>query len=289
MRAWRWQYLLESLGRVTFWNAFRATVVGYAARGVLPSAAGELVRPYFLSRCEPVSATGAVATVVLERLLDLVTVLAMLGVYVLFFGSELTDANPVAVTALKWTGGLAAVGSAIALVLLFALAGNPARLSRTLVNLGSVLPSRLAVLLARVVEKFAIGLGAIRKPSRLAVALAWSVPLWLVIATGIWAAIVAFALPISFMGSFVIVAVLTIGVSVPTPGAVGGFHEAFRLGATVFFGAPNEAAVGTAIVLHLFANAPTLVLGLFFAAQEGLNLGGIQPLVDKPETSRAVL
>ena len=58
----------------------------------------------------------------------------------------------------------------------------------------------------------------------------------------------------------------------PTPGAVGGFHEAFRFGATMFFGAPDDAAVGAAIVLHAFTIGPSLLLGLFFAAQEGLNL-----------------
>ena len=45
-------------------------------------------------------------------------------------------------------------------------------------------------------------------------------------------------------------ALLVVGVAVPTPGAVGGFHEAFRLGATAFFGADNDAAVGAAILLH---------------------------------------
>ena len=59
-----------------------------------------------------------------------------------------------------------------------------------------------------------------------------------------------------------------LGVAVPTPGAVGGFHEAFRVGATMFFGAPDDAAVGAAIVLHCFSIGPSLLLGLLFAAQE---------------------
>ena len=67
----------------------------------------------------------------------------------------------------------------------------------------------------------------------------------------------------------------------PTPGAVGGFHEAFRVGATMFFGAPDDAAVGAAIVLHLFSIGPSLLLGLFFAAQEGLNVAGMRQLADQ--------
>jgi uncharacterized membrane protein YbhN (UPF0104 family) len=71
---------------------------------------------------------------------------------------------------------------------------------------------------------------------------------------------------------------LVVGVAVPTPGAVGGFHEAFRLGATSFFGADNDAAVGAAIVLHATSFVPVTVLGLWFAARDGLDLQGIKRL-----------
>ena len=40
IRAWRWKYLLEPLGRATFSNAFRATAVGFAASSLLPARAG---------------------------------------------------------------------------------------------------------------------------------------------------------------------------------------------------------------------------------------------------------
>src|SRR5215207_7692505 len=84
IRAWRWQYLLEPLGRPGFLNAFRATAVGFAASAILPARAGEVIRPYFLARQSRMSATGAFATVILERVLDMVTVLALLAVYVFF-------------------------------------------------------------------------------------------------------------------------------------------------------------------------------------------------------------
>jgi len=49
------------------------------------------------------------------------------------------------------------------------------------------------------------------------------------------------------------------------------------------YGAPDEAAVGAAIVLHAFSIGPALVLGLIFAAQEGLNLGGMRRIADQAE------
>jgi uncharacterized membrane protein YbhN (UPF0104 family) len=256
IRAWRWQYLLAPLGGTTFARAFRATAVGFAASSILPARAGEVIRPYFLSRHEPMSATGAFATIILERLLDTITVLILLASYVFFFGTDLS-------------------------------AANPARLAATLKRLEQVLPSKLAGLLADIAEKFAVGLGAIRRPGRLLVALLLSAPLWLSIAMGTWAAAVAFHLAIPFTGSFLMTALLVIGVAVPTPGAVGGFHAMFRLGATTFFGAPDDAAVGAAIVLHAFTVGPSLLLGVIFAAQAGLNVRGMQHLADQAEARRS--
>jgi uncharacterized protein (TIRG00374 family) len=286
IRAWRWQCLLEPLGTTSFANAFRATAVGFAASSVLPARAGEVIRPYFLARHERLSATGAFATIVLERVLDTVTVLVLLASYVFVFGRDLEATNPVAYTAVKLAATLASAGALVALVAMFLLAGNPARLARTLVRIGQVFPSSFAEMLGRIAERFATGLGVIRRPGRLLAALAWSLPLWLCIALGIWSAARAFQLEVPLAGSFLLVAMLVIGVAVPTPGAIGGFHEAFRVGVTMFFGASNDAAVGAAIVLHVFSIGPSLVLGLLFAAQEGLNLTGMRQLADQAESGR---
>jgi glycosyltransferase 2 family protein len=283
IRAWRWQYLLEPLGTASFANAFRATAVGFAANAVLPARAGEIIRPYFLSRRERMSATGAFATVILERVLDMITVLGLLAWYVLLVGPVVTDSNAGWYEAVKWSGAVAAVGAVLAMATMFLLARDPARLAATLARLESVLPSKVAGLLAKVAEKFAAGLAVIKQPRRLLVALVLSVPLWISIAAGIWAVAVAFRISLPFSGSYLIVAFLVIGVAMPTPGAVGGFHAMFKIAATTFFGASDTGAVGAAIVLHLMTVVPSLLLGLLFAAEEGLNLTGMRQLADQAQ------
>ena len=283
IRALRWQYLLEPLGRASFSNAFRATAVGFAASSILPARAGEVIRPYFLARHENMTATGAFATIVLERVLDMLTVLVLLASFVFVFDHGIGAANPAAFTAVKWAGATALGGAMAALVVMFVLAGDPERVGRVMTRLEQVVPSTLAGLIGRVAEKFSRGLGAVRKPGRLLVALAWSFPLWLTIATGLWGVSEAFRINVPFTGSFLMIALLVIGVAVPTPGAIGGFHEAYRLGATMFFGAADSAAVGAAIVAHLFSIGPASVLGLFFAAQVGLNLSGMRRLAEEAD------
>ena len=293
IRSLRWQVLLRPLGSTTFGPAFRATAVGFAASSVLPARAGEVIRPYFLARqlrndsAAGLTAASAFATVVLERLLDMVTVLALLGSYVFVFGRDLASADPVLFGLVKWAGASAGALALAALVVLFVMAGEPERLGRAMRRLERRLPAALAGPVDRVVERFAAGLAAIRRPGPLLVALAWSFPLWLSIAAGTWAVTMAFRLAVPFTGSFMLIAMLVLGVAVPTPGAVGGFHEAFRLGATLFFGVPETAAVGAAIVLHVLSIAPALLLGAAFVAQEGLNFSGMRRLAEQAEQGPA--
>jgi hypothetical protein len=65
-----------------------------------------------------------------------------------------------------------------------------------------------------------------------------------------------------------------IGVAVPTPGAVGGFHAAYLFAVTVFFGVSNDRAVGAAVVLHAISFLPVTLAGIALMAGEGLTLSG---------------
>ena len=81
---------------------------------------------------------------------------------------------------------------------------------------------------------------------QLLLALAWSFAVWLAIAAQAWTVTIAFGIAMSFAGTFLLQSLLVIGVAVPTPGGVGSFHEAYRLGVTTFFGASNDQAVAAA-------------------------------------------
>ena len=126
--------------------------------------------------------------------------------------------------------------------------------------------------------KFAEGLAVVRTPKRLALALLLSFPLWLSIGLGIWAVTRAFGIDMPFTGSFLLIALLIVGVSVPTPGGVGGFEAAVQIGLTSFYAVPNDRAVGAALVLHAVSLLPTIVLGFLFVLQDGLGFGAMRNL-----------
>ena len=79
-RTVRWQQLIEPLGRrVSLGNAFWSVMIGYFANLGFPRA-GEVVRAGVLARYEGVAVERVMGTVVLDRLLDVVCLLAVMGV-----------------------------------------------------------------------------------------------------------------------------------------------------------------------------------------------------------------
>jgi uncharacterized protein (TIRG00374 family) len=291
LRALRWQYLLAPLGKTHFGTAFRATVIGFAASFLLPARAGEVIRPYLLARRENLSAPAAFATVVLERLLDLLVVLLLFAFFVLTAAPGVVAGDPAELARVK-LGGIMAVAAAIAgAVCLFVLAGHPERLGRLALRVEAVLPARLSKVVAGFVETFVRGLAVMRQPRRLLASLILSFPLWFSIAAGIWLTSRAFHITFPFAASFLVMAVLVVGVAVPTPGAIGGFHAAYEFAVRTFFAASADRAVGAAFVLHAISFLPVTILGVLFMMSEGLTLAGARDLAaaavpgDAPATS----
>lgn len=275
LRAVRWQYLLLPLGRPHFGVVLRTTIIGFAATGLLPARAGEVVRPYLLARHEGFSATSAFATIIVERLLDTLTVLLLFASYLLVFDPGMDGRDPAMLRALKLGGGGVGALALVGLAVMMAAAGHPERLGAWALRIERVLPARAAQAVAKLVRLFTTGLAVVRQPRRLLIAGALSLPLWLAIAAGIWFASLAFSIDMPFTGSFLLLTLLVVGVAVPTPGAVGGFHEAYRIGVTAFFGVPNDRAVGAAIVLHGISFILVAIVGILLMAQDGLSLSRV--------------
>jgi uncharacterized protein (TIRG00374 family) len=286
LRSLRWQYLLEGVAPTRFASAFRATVIGFAANFLLPARAGELVRPYVLSRHEDVRAPAAFATVVLERVFDLATVLALFAVFALTADPALRRSAPELFRAAQAGGLGAAVLTLAALVVVFFLAGRPEAIGRMSAVVEDRLPARLAALVHGLAQTFVLGLGAVRRPRQWAMVTALSFPLWMSIACGMWLVSRAFGIEVGYLGSFAVMTLLVVGVAVPTPGAVGGFHQFYRIAVTSFFHASRDKAVGAGIVLHAVSFVPVTLLGIWFMAREGLTLGGMRRLAGSAGAAR---
>ena len=286
LRVERWRHLLRPIGRARFSSAFRATVIGFAVNTLLPGRVGEVVRPFVLARREHLSATATFATIVVERLLDLLVICLIVASFVALFAPQMSAGSAELLDAMETAALFAGIVVISALGVVFLLAADPERAGRLVQRVAVWVPGGIVRRMTAFTKRFLEGLAVTRQARPLGVALVWSVPLWAATAASIWCVTEAFGIDIPLSGSAILMALIVIGVALPTPGGVGGYHAAYQLGATVLYGAPDDRAVGAALVMHLVSFGPITLLGMVFMAQDGLRLRGIRDLSPSDELAQ---
>jgi uncharacterized protein (TIRG00374 family) len=274
-RAWRWGDLLLPLGRVPYPDLFSATMVGFAS-GLLIPRAGELLRPWLISRRHPIATSAGFATIILERLLDLITVLLLFAVYLFVLPAPAAQIEGRLIELVKLGGAMTAGVALAVLVFLLALHANAERVIGTLEKLLTRAPRWLAEPCSKILRAFSSGLAVLRAPFPLLARIGLeSLAVWLLIALGFHLNHMAFGIQLPFHANFLLMAFLVVGVAIPTPGMVGGFHAFYLLALSDIFGVPRATAAAAAVAAHALSNLPVLVLGLVLLGREGLSLSKV--------------
>ena len=272
-RAWRWRVLLAPIvsgkSSVSFRNSFRITVMGFTATNLLPGRLGEVLRPYLIARVEPVTTPAALATILIERLLDVAAIMLLFGVF-------LAKTSATVGHDVKWVGAVAAATAIAALVLLIFGAGYPDTLRRWSDAVTTRLPGKVAGAAGRFAHTLVDGLLVMRQPRAVTVAAALSVCVWLSIALSIWCSGLALDLTFTFPDTFLIVMYLVVGVAVPVPSGVGSYHFMYQLAVTSMFHVNRDVAAAAAIVTHAVSFLPISVLGVVYLAQDGWTLARLR-------------
>lgn len=283
VRAWRWGGLLSPLARVPFIDLFSATWVGFMSGLVIPRA-GEIVRPYLVARRHAVETSAAFASIIIERLIDLITVVALFALYLYVLPAPRAQAHGAVLGLLKaGAAGAAAVSLCVlgVLILFHVKAEQALGLAERLL---ARLPRRLAAPVARALRSFSQGLAVLRAPaSHLLGIMGQSFVVWLSIAAAVYFNNRAFGLDLPFHAAFLIIGFLTVGVAIPTPGMVGGFHAAYLVALTQVYAVDKETAAAAGIAAHALSNLPVLILGLAYLGREGLTVRTMAEVADQEE------
>ena len=76
-RAYRWQILLRTFKKIPVKEIYSPLMIGFMGN-VLPARAGEFLRAYLVGKKNDITFSGAFSTIIVERLFDLVCLLAYL-------------------------------------------------------------------------------------------------------------------------------------------------------------------------------------------------------------------
>lgn len=273
-RAWRWHFLLAPIARVRTWPLLECTLIGWTVSVLLPGRLGEIVRPVLLSRRADVKASAAIGTVVLERIFDSLTVLVLLAFYLTFLPvPPVVDPDGATVLDAMRTAG---IGTLVVLVVLGVLTIFAMRSERALAALERLLRRWLPERLAGLAISFLEGMYGLRSPLLLVMISLTSLLLWLTILGTYVLLFHAFGIDLPWYASIPLLALLVLGVIVPTPGAVGSFHKAAQVGLVSLFAVDNDLAIAYAIVSHAVGFLPLALLGLLLLLSEGLSLASLE-------------
>jgi hypothetical protein len=264
IRAFRWGILLLPIApRVPFSPRLAATFIGFAANNVLPARVGEFARAFTLSRLTSIPPAAAFATLVVERLLDGLVLVALL------FASM---ADPSFPSRMAPAGlDLQTTAAAIALLmlgvaaLLFFAVTRPLRASQLAHFLAHLLPSRFRVPFIEMMRSFAGGLMVLKNSRLFAVSLGLAAAQWGFLATSYLLAFRAFGIDnVPFSGAVFLQSLIGLAVAVPSsPGFFGPFEAAARLGLG-FWEVPANQAISFAIGYHVAGFLPVTLVGVYY-------------------------
>ena len=249
----RWHVLLYPGEPTRRWSPLlKATVLGQMLNIVLPIRLGELARVYVVSRTEHLAGTRVVLTVAIEKLADV----AMFGVAMAVV--LLTLSVP---AWLEGPGRALLVAGGIAAVMSIALAWRGDQIARWIERLARVVPERWQERVARQGEVARNAVGILQTGRGLAQFWTLSVAVLLLAASTNYLVFLAFDLDLPLVAALTLLVVVQVGTTaVSVPGNIGVFHylTALTLGA---FGVEWNVAVAYAVLLHVVALGPKILLG----------------------------
>ncbi|HVY36390.1 MAG TPA: lysylphosphatidylglycerol synthase transmembrane domain-containing protein [Polyangia bacterium] len=249
-RTLRWEYLLRALGTsLPFRRLLPISSVGFMAILALPVRLGEFVRPYLVSRERNVRMSTMVGAVAVERIVD------GLMISILFFVAYLASAGDLFTRELRaaaWLSLGGFVGLTLFLVLAQIWTDRTIALALRLTLLTWLAPSR-AQQAGEKLRALISGFRALADRKNFSIFLIQSVVYWASNGVGMWILARQMHLPISLGAAFVIMAFTGVVLSLPnSPGLVGQFHAAIKLGLTAYVpkAVVNSSGMAYAIVLH---------------------------------------
>ncbi len=269
IRAVRWRYFIDAGRRLSLDSLFSATMIGFMANNVLPFRLGEFVRPWVLARREKLSKTTLLATVVVERAIDMITLLGIFGVSVVVHPiAENSDAGRL----VQW-GARLLIGLCVALtVFVVAIERSRSFAQAVVKKVTAPLPGAARERVAEMIERFIEGLGLFRDFGKLVVVFALSFAMFLCFACALGLSLWSLGIMLPWYAGLIMLVITAIGIMVPAaPGYIGTLNIACTAGLALF-GVGKAQSVPFSWFYFFSQWLPITAVGLVLLNREGLSL-----------------
>lgn len=269
VRAYRWKTFLEPVKKVSStWNLFSAVMILYAIN-TITARAGEFVRPYVVSKREKISYSSTFGTIILERVVDVITLIVVFGITFSFLSKDIVkvlpaDVNPTSIIVIS-----------VLIVIVALLNLYPPFLDWMLRVTIKPFSQSLYEKAKGIFDRFKKGLYVLKDPSKYLRIAFLSLFIWVLYATPIYITFWAFDfqdyLNLGFVDATMLVIVAGIAVTIaPSPGGAGVYHLFMQKSLVNLYGVDPTTALAFATVVHGISTVSQTVVGFLFFKREGL-------------------
>lgn len=264
LRAFRWKYLLEPIKKCRFFDLQSIVFIGFFSNSILPMRMGEIIRALMVGEKEEISKTGAIATIAVERVLDgfAIIILLIAPFFVFSFPDNIKKI---------WILGLLLFSIFIALF--YGLMYSRSITLKILHRIFKIFPNKFEHKIEKTLDSFLSGLEILKKTHHLGLTLLISLCIWTADASVFY--LIAAGMGISevtFLGAVFIMAVISLGISIPSSPGYIGVYEYFGVLACSIIGIEKSTALSFILLVHAIQLITLTVTGMFFLTREHISL-----------------
>lgn len=261
-RAWRWHYTLRHLEPIPVSALYPLVCIGYFGNNIYPLRAGEVIRSYVLKRRRQIAITSSLATVLIERVFDGLSMLLFVFLALPFAPMPVQYRNLVILLTL-------AMLAATAVFIWMAM--RPQRVAAVYGWFaGRLLPQRIRSRTDDLMERFMAGLVSLGRGRDILMIFVTSLVIWLLETVKYWFVMHAFDFEVGFIVLMLMNGLVNLATTLPSaPGYIGTFDTP-GIETLVAFGIERNLAASYTFTLHAALWFPVTLVGAYYFWREHL-------------------
>ena len=264
IRAIRWDCFIPIRKKIKKSSLIASVYIGYMCNNIFPAKLGEVIRAYTLGQKEDINKASILASVVTERLFDVITGVIMLSLSVIFIPTLPKTILHIAVV----VSSISAVG---VLTLIFLVSKQVFAFS-ILEKILIILPKNFAKKILQIAKNFVSGIGFKNDKLHISLSIVYTLLYWFGQAVACLLMLKAFNIESSFPLAIFVIASTGFGFAVPSaPSGVGPFEWVIIFALTQV-GVDRTLAASFAIMYHMIGILPIMLLGFMSTLFLGINL-----------------
>ncbi len=268
IRAIRWRYLLNPLKEnIKMSSLFPPIMIGYMMNAMIPRG-GEVARPVITAQKEGISRASSFGTIVVERILDMLTMFIVFGFCLFFFREKISEAfYPYNIEMISLWSSLAILLFVFFIVIMLLNLEKTEKIVEKIIK--KILPDKYQSKIHKIFISLISGFLFVKYPKYYLQIFLTSAFIWIFYAISTYLAFFAFDIKLGFLDANLILVLMSFAMTLPLPGNSAGSYYLFVKTALVsIYGINPETAIGYAIVSHLLGFIGIMVSGFYYSIKE---------------------